>query len=87
MSQYLTADELAELVGCKPGSKACQRRWLDRHKWPYETNLAGFPCVARAYYDQRMLGLAPPVASGPKGPNREALLKRINKNDRQTKAA
>lgn len=27
MSAYLSADELASLIGCKPNSRACMRRW------------------------------------------------------------
>jgi hypothetical protein len=40
---YLTADELAELIGCAPTSFACMRRYLERHSWPFEPNLRGFP--------------------------------------------
>lgn len=57
-TQYLTADELAELIGCAPTSFACMRRYLDRHSWPFEPNLRGFPRVSRAYHDARMSGTA-----------------------------
>jgi hypothetical protein len=88
MGTFLSADELAELVGCKVGQKACYCRWLDRNGWPYVRNRAGFPMVARAYYDARMSGMSPaPAAKAPPGPDREALLKRVNKNDRSKKVA
>jgi len=57
-TQYLTADELAELIGCAPTSFACMRRYLERHSWPFEPNLRGFPRVSRAYHDARMSGTA-----------------------------
>jgi hypothetical protein len=64
---YLTADELAELIGCAPTSFACMRRYLERHSWPFEPNLRGFPRVSRAYHDTRMSGApapgAPPAAA------------------------
>jgi hypothetical protein len=57
-TQYLTADDLAELIGCAPTSFACMRRYLERHGWPFEPNLRGFPRVSRAYHDARMCGTA-----------------------------
>ncbi|MCW3657584.1 DUF4224 domain-containing protein [Burkholderia cenocepacia] len=62
MSLYLTTPELAELVGCKPRSHACMKRWLERNRWPFAVNIAGVPLVAREYYDARMNGTAPPSA-------------------------
>lgn len=62
-------------------------RWLDKHGWPYERNRQGFPNVARAYYDARMLGQAPAAELPPPGPDRAALLKRLNKNDQKKKVA
>jgi hypothetical protein len=59
-TNYLTADELAELIGCAPNSFACMRRYLDRHGWPFEPNLRGFPRVSRAYHDARLSGAAAP---------------------------
>jgi len=59
-TSYLTADELAELIGCAPTSFACMRRYLDRRQWPFEPNLRGFPRVSRAYHDARMSGTAAP---------------------------
>lgn len=63
MSTFLTRGELAELVGCEPRSLACMRRWLDRNKWPYATNLAGVPQVVRHYFADRMSGRAVPSAA------------------------
>ena len=66
-TNYLTADELAELIGCASTSFACMRRYLERHSWPFEPNLRGFPRVSRAYHDARMSGAtaqgAPPDAA------------------------
>lgn len=59
---YLTAAELAELIGCAPTSFACMRRYLARNNWPFEPNIRGFPQVSRAYHAARMSGLAAPVA-------------------------
>lgn len=59
-TSYLTADELAELIGCASTSFACMRRYLERHHWPFEPNLRGFPRVSRAYHDARMSGTVAP---------------------------
>jgi hypothetical protein len=56
MNNYLSAQELATLIGCAPTSFACMRRYLQRNTWPFEPNLRGFPCVSRAYHDARMSG-------------------------------
>jgi hypothetical protein len=56
MSRYLTAAQLAELIGCSPHSFACMRRYLARNNWPFEPNLRGFPQVSREYHDNRMGG-------------------------------
>lgn len=56
MANYLSADELAELIDCEPNSTACMKRWLERNNWPYELNRRGFPKVSRAYYSARMFG-------------------------------
>lgn len=62
MSLYLSATELADLVGCAPNSYACMRRYLTRNNWPFEPNLRGFPNVSRAYHDARMAGTRNPAA-------------------------
>lgn len=56
---FVSRDELAELIGCAPTSRACMRRWLKKNGWPFEADRNGFPKVLRAYYDQRMLGKIP----------------------------
>ncbi len=57
---YLSATELASLVGCRPNSYACMRRWLTRNSWPFVVNLRGFPNVSRLYHDARMTGASKP---------------------------
>jgi len=56
MSSYLTAPELAQLVGCKENSFACMRRWLTRNGWPFAESRSGLPIVSKAYHDARMVG-------------------------------
>lgn len=67
MNRYLTAPELAELIGCSPHSFACMRRYLSRNNWPFEPNLRGFPQVSREYHDARMAGSAPASAIDDQG--------------------
>ena len=67
MSRYLTADDLAELIGCAPTSFACMRRYLTRNNWPFEPNLRGFPQVSREYHDARLAGSTPPGATTEEG--------------------
>lgn len=63
MSTYLTAADLAELIGCAPTSFACMRRYLARHRWPFEPNIRGFPQVSRAYHAARMNGGTTPATA------------------------
>lgn len=67
MSRYLTAPELAELIGCSPHSYACMRRYLTRNGWPFEPNLRGFPQVSREYHDARLAGNTPTGTTQPEG--------------------
>lgn len=53
-SQYLTASELAELVGCKPNQKKSMQDWLSNRSWRFELDKSGLPKVARAYHDKKM---------------------------------
>jgi hypothetical protein len=53
---YLSAIELASLIGCRENSYACMKRWLTKHGWPFAVSISGFPKVARAYHDARMAG-------------------------------
>ncbi|MCI1005192.1 DUF4224 domain-containing protein [Herbaspirillum sp. C7C8] len=55
-SDYLSAQELSALIGCRPNSLACMRRWLTKNEWPYVENIRGFPQVWRKYHDARMFG-------------------------------
>jgi hypothetical protein len=54
MSDYLSASELADLVGCKPNQRTAMVKWLDDKRWKYETDRHGLPKVARAYYNRKM---------------------------------
>lgn len=56
MSDRLSADELAEMVGCKPNQRTIMVRWLTVRKWKFEVDRNGLPIVMRAYRD-RKLGL------------------------------
>lgn len=51
---YLSADELAELVDCKPNQRARMVDWLRERKWKFEIASTGLPRVARAYHDRVM---------------------------------
>lgn len=51
---YLSADELAELVDCKPNQRCKMAEWLKANKWRYEIGSSGLPRVARAYHDRKM---------------------------------
>lgn len=72
---YLTADELASLVDCKPHQVAVMVRWLERNRWPYVRDRRGFPKVARSFHDARMHGTAPAgdAAVRPRRPNFAAI--------------
>lgn len=61
---FLTADELRELTGYQVAR--CQIEWLRSRAWRFETNAAGAPKVARAYFERRMVGEA--VAAEPEEP-------------------
>ncbi|MFZ6727396.1 DUF4224 domain-containing protein [Undibacterium sp. MH2W] len=54
MSPYLTASELAELVGCKSNQKRTMQAWLETRRWRFELDKSGLPKVARAYHDRKM---------------------------------
>jgi hypothetical protein len=53
---YLSANELAELVDCKPNQRTRMVTWLRERKWKFEVGSTGLPRVARAYHD-RMMGI------------------------------
>jgi hypothetical protein len=62
MSNYLSANELADLIGCQSNQRSCMNRWLDKNRWPYVVNINGFPKVSKAYHDARMSGITTPPA-------------------------
>lgn len=62
-SLFLTKDELADLTGRRKGK--LQVEWLRKHGWRFDTNACGAPKVARAYFEQRMVGEAATPAPGP----------------------
>ncbi|WP_190275171.1 DUF4224 domain-containing protein [Collimonas fungivorans] len=64
MDDYLTASQIATLVGCRNNSYSCMRRWLDKNSWPYAKSITGFPIVSRAYHDARMSGTQTGKPSG-----------------------
>ncbi|WP_395406233.1 DUF4224 domain-containing protein [Pseudoduganella sp. UC29_106] len=51
---YLSADELAELVQCKPNQRSKMVTWLTMNRWKFEVGSSGLPRVARAYHDRKM---------------------------------
>jgi hypothetical protein len=74
MSDYLSAFELADLIGCKPNQRSAMTRWLETNGWPFVIDRNGLPKVARLYRDQK-LGIATAEASRPRyavGPNLDA---------------
>lgn len=56
MSAYLSADELAALIGCKKNQRSIMARWLDKNRWPYVLDITGLPKVSRAFHDSVMAG-------------------------------
>ncbi len=57
MNEYLTASELADLVGCKLNQRSIMIRWLENRRWKYVADRNGLPKVARAY-QQKKLGVS-----------------------------
>ncbi|SMP71729.1 DUF4224 domain-containing protein [Noviherbaspirillum suwonense] len=72
MNPYLTAGELAGLIGCRPNSFSCMRRWLTKNEWPFSVTITGFPSVSRAYHDSRMQGQLVPAGQAEYEPNMAA---------------
>ncbi|MBN3848189.1 DUF4224 domain-containing protein [Paraburkholderia sp. Ac-20342] len=54
MSDYLTAHELADLVGCKSNQRAAMAHWLKDNHWRFVVDKNGLPKVAREYRDQKL---------------------------------
>lgn len=51
---YLTANELAELIECKPNQRSKMVSWLTSNRWKFEVGSTGLPRVARAYHDRKL---------------------------------
>jgi hypothetical protein len=54
MSERLSAQELADLVGCKPNQRCRMAAWLRKNHWKHEIDGNGLPIVARAYYNRKL---------------------------------
>ena len=61
-SEFLTADELAEVTGYKHSGS--QREWLARNGWHHVLNAAGKPIVGRWYARQKLSGITPTASGG-----------------------
>jgi hypothetical protein len=77
---YLSASELAELVGCRPNQKSRMIAWLTQHRWAHVIDVAGHPKVARAYHDKKM-GIVDSTMQEryAEGPDLEAFTSRTNR--------
>lgn len=51
-------DELAALIGCKPTSYACMKRWLTKNDWPHAVSMKGIPKVTYQYHAARLSGVS-----------------------------
>lgn len=51
---FLLPEELHELTGYIRQHE--QVKWLVARRWKFETNAAGAPRVARAYFERRLVG-------------------------------
>lgn len=54
MSDRLSANELAELVGCKPNQRCRMAAWLRKNHWKHEVDGNGLPIVMKAYRDRKL---------------------------------
>lgn len=75
MSEYLSANELADLIGCRANQRAIMCRWLDERRWKYVESKGGMPKVLRAYRDKK-LGLGHEETKYESGPNLGAFVGR-----------
>jgi hypothetical protein len=75
MSDYLTSDELADLVGCKPNQRAAMTHWLRDNHWRFVVDKNGLPKVARVYRDQKLgLSVESKTTKFDASPNRQAFV-------------
>lgn len=61
-TEFLNADELAEVTGYKYVSHQCA--WLKENGWTYVVNAAGRPIVGRWYARLRLSGVKPDAMVG-----------------------
>jgi hypothetical protein len=54
MNDYLSAQELAEMIGCKSNQRAAMIHWLEDNHWKFIVDKNGLPKVARAYHDRKL---------------------------------
>ncbi|GLK92330.1 DUF4224 domain-containing protein [Achromobacter pestifer] len=84
MNEYLSASDLAELVGCKPNQRAMMARWLNRHGWRYVVDKNGIPRVLRAYRDKKLGVVDGQQKAGlTSAPNRDAFARMGEDRDRK----
>lgn len=82
MSSYLSADELADLIGCKANQRSIMARWLDKEGWKWVPGRNGLPRVARAYHDKKM-GLTHGPKKLEEAPNLDAFTNMASNRNRQ----
>lgn len=75
MSLLLTDEDLHELTGYRMAK--CQVAWLKARKWIFDTNAAGQPRVARAYFELRMVGQQRTEAPAPETRHNFAALRLV----------
>ena len=68
---FLTPDELVELTGYR--RKSAQIAWLSTHGWRFAVSAGGYPRVARAYLERRMVARSPGPAVESAAPDFGAL--------------
>ena len=72
-SAYLSASELADLIGCKANQRRTIVRWLENNGWPFVIDRNGIPKVARAYHDKKLgIEMEPASTRLDSGPNLDA---------------
>ncbi|TDY21514.1 uncharacterized protein DUF4224 [Paraburkholderia sp. BL6665CI2N2] len=54
MIDHLTAQELADLVGCKPNRRATMKTWLENSTRPVVPDKNAMPKVLRLYRDRKL---------------------------------
>jgi Domain of unknown function (DUF4224) len=54
VNEFLSMDELADLVGCKVNQRAIMARWLDDRRWRYVLDRHERPKVAREFFNKKM---------------------------------